>query len=101
MNRYNWSKHKTGSLTLATRIRSPREITETQRNIGMHGKCHTDETKQKMRDNNAMKNAEHVQKIRDAKRGIKYLKKDGTRKMALPNSEKWNTLIAEGYKVDY
>jgi hypothetical protein len=74
---------------------------QREKKIGMHGKCHTDETKQKMRENNAMNNPIHIQKIRDVKRGIKYLKKDGTRKMALPNSEKWNALISEGYEVGY
>lgn len=74
---------------------------QREKKIGMHGKCHTDETKQKMRDNNAMKKTEYVQKIRDAKSGIKYLKKDGTRKMAIPSSEKWNALLAEGYRIGY
>ncbi len=74
---------------------------QREKKIGMHGKCHTDETKQKMRDNNAMNNSAHVQKIRDAKRGIKYLKKNGTRKMAVPNSEMWNALIADGYEAGY
>ena len=74
---------------------------QSEYKIGMHGKKHSDKTKQKMRENNSMNNPVHVQKIRDAKRGIKYLKKDGKRKMAVPNTEKWNLLIAQGYKVGY
>ena len=74
---------------------------QSQHKIGMHGKKHSEKTKQKMRENNSMNNPFHVQKIRDAKRGIKYLKKDGKRKMAAPNTEKWNLLIAQGYKAGY
>jgi hypothetical protein len=69
--------------------------------IGTSGMKYSAETKQKMRDNNSMHNPIHVQKIRDVKRGIKYLKKDGKRKMAVPNTQKWNTLIAQGYEVGY
>tara|TARA_B110000503_G_scaffold135058_1_gene214930 strand:- start:1836 stop:1988 length:153 start_codon:yes stop_codon:yes gene_type:complete len=44
---------------------------------------------------------EIIEKIRDAKRGIKYLKKDGKRKMAVPDTEKWYELISQGYEVGY
>ena len=64
-------------------------------------KPHSDATKEKMSENNAMNNPIHVQKIRDAKRGIKYLKKDGKRKMAVPDTEKWYELISQGYEVGY
>jgi hypothetical protein len=43
----------------------------------------------------------HLNKIREAKKGIKYLNMNGTRKMAVPNTEKWNTLVEQGYKAGY
>ena len=51
--------------------------------------------------NNAMKNPIHVNKIREAKKGIKYLNKDGNRKMSVPHTEKWNSLVEQGYKEGY
>jgi hypothetical protein len=54
-----------------------------------------------MKQNNAMKNPIHVNKIIEAKKGIKYLNKNGKRKMAVPNTEKWNVLIEQGYKEGY
>jgi hypothetical protein len=30
-----------------------------------------------------------------------YLNRDGKRKMAVPNTEKWNTLLEQGYKEGY
>ena len=42
-----------------------------------------------------------VNKIKEAKKGIKYLNKDSKRKMAIPNTEKWNTLLEQGYKEGY
>ena len=74
---------------------------QKERKIGMWGKSHTDETKKKMKENNAMKNPVHVQKIRDAKRGIVWLNKDGCRTMAKPNTEIFNNLISVGWKVGY
>lgn len=74
---------------------------QQEKKIGMHGKTHTAETIQKMSDNNAMKNPEHVEKIRRAKKGIEYLNKNGKRKMAIPGSAKWDSLLQEGYKKGY
>lgn len=74
---------------------------QKQRKIGMHGKTHTEETKKKMRDNNAMNNPVYVQRVKEAKQGIQYLNRNGKRKMAKPNTDKWNMLIAEGWKVGY
>jgi hypothetical protein len=36
-------------------------------------------------------------KVSESKIGTKSLFKNGVRKMAKPNSEKWNKLIADGY----
>lgn len=69
--------------------------------VGMIGKKHSEETKNKMRNNNAMKNPIYVDRVRDSKRGIAYLNKDGRRKMAVPNTEKWNKLISQGYESGY
>tara|TARA_X000001382_G_scaffold112888_1_gene90371 strand:- start:1211 stop:1942 length:732 start_codon:yes stop_codon:yes gene_type:complete len=74
---------------------------QAEKKIGMHGKKHAPETIEKMKQNNAMKNSIHRNKVKEAKKGIQYLNKDGKRKMAKPNTEKWNQLIADGYKVGY
>jgi hypothetical protein len=74
---------------------------QAEKKIGMHGKKHTPETIEKMKQNNAMKNPIHIDKIKEAKKGIKYLNRDGKRKMAVPNTEKWNTLLEQGYKEGY
>jgi len=54
-----------------------------------------------MKQNNAMNNPIHVDKIREAKKGIKYLNKGGKRKMAVPSTDKWNNLVEQGYKEGY
>ena len=64
----------------------------------MAGKTHTNETKQKMSVNNAMNNPIHRAKVKEAKRGIKWLNRNGINKMAVPGSEKWNMLISEGFQ---
>jgi len=69
--------------------------------IGMRGKKHSINTKQKMSENNAMNNPIHVKKMKDAKRGIQYLNQNGKRMMAVPNTEKWSRLISLGYKIGY
>ena len=74
---------------------------QREKKIGMHGKKHKPETIEKMKQNNAMNNPIHVDKIREAKKGIKYLNKDGKRKMAVPNTDKWNSLVEHGYKEGY
>ena len=74
---------------------------QREKKIGMHGKKHKPETIEKMKQNNAMKNPIHVNKIIEAKKGIKYLNKNGKRKMAVPNTEKWNVLIEQGYNEGY
>lgn len=71
--------------------------TPLARGIYSRGRVHTENTKQKMRDNNAMKNEKYRNKISIAKKGIKYLWQDGKFKMAVPGSDKWNYLISEGY----
>lgn len=48
-----------------------------------------------------MKNPICVNKIIKAKKGIKYLNKNGKRKMAVPNTEKWDVLVEQGYTEDY
>jgi len=74
---------------------------QREKKIGMHGRKHKPETIEKMKQNNAMNNPIHVDKVRASKQGIKYLNRDGKRKMAVPHTDKWNKLIEEGYKEGY
>lgn len=67
--------------------------------IGMKGKNHSEETKAKMSNNNAMNNETHRQKVKAAKQGVRWLKKDKTRKMAVPGTEKYNNLLSNGFLV--
>lgn len=67
--------------------------------IGMRGKKHTPETIDKMKNNNAMNNPEHIEKIKMAKKGIKWLKKDNIKKMAVPGTDKYNDLLHQGFVV--
>jgi hypothetical protein len=48
-------------------------------------------------EKNAMFNPINRLKVSISKIGTKSLYKDGVRKMATPNSDKWNNLIKEGY----
>ncbi len=48
-------------------------------------------------ENNSMANPESRLKVSMSKIGKRALYKDGKRKMALPNSEKWNELVQQGY----
>lgn len=70
---------------------------QREQKIGMHGKTHSDSTKQKMSQNNAMNKEEHRLKIGAANRGKKMLRKDGTKRMAKPDSDLWNELISKGW----
>jgi hypothetical protein len=63
----------------------------------MRGKTHSAETKHKMSMNNAMNNEELRKKIGDSNRGSRALILNGIKKMAKPNTEKWNQLLTEGY----
>jgi hypothetical protein len=67
--------------------------------IGMSGKQHSEATKQKMSQNNAMNNPINRQKVIDAKKGIRWLINGTTKKMATPGTEKFNELLSLGYKV--
>lgn len=67
--------------------------------IGLRGRTHTADTKRKMSQNNAMNDPINRQKISDAKKGIRWLKHGATKKMAVPGTEKFNSLIALGYEV--
>lgn len=64
---------------------------------GMYGKKHSANTIEEMKINNAMHNEENRQKVKDAKAGIKWLTNGVDKKMAVPNTEKWNMLIAKNY----
>jgi len=68
---------------------------------GMRGKKHSDETKRKMRQNNAMKDSINVEKIKKAKEGIQYLTNGDKNAMAVPGSERWEKLIESGWKIGY
>jgi hypothetical protein len=71
---------------------------QREKKIGMHGKTHTENTLKLMSENNAMKNPEYVEKVKSAKKNIKWLiNKNNVKKMAIPGSDKWNALITEGY----
>lgn len=48
-------------------------------------------------EKNAMADPINRLKVSESKIGTKSLFKNGVRKMAKPNSEKWNNLIADGY----
>lgn len=67
--------------------------------IGMKGRLHSQQTKQKMSLNNAMNNPACVQKIRDAKKGIRWLKRGEEKKMAVPGTEKYELLVADGFEL--
>ena len=70
---------------------------QREHKIGMYGKKHSTYTIQKMKENNAMKNPTHIQKIIDAKKGIRWLRMGESRKMAVPGTEKYATLVDGGY----
>lgn len=94
-------KPKPHTRTAATRakIAANTKRLQAEGKIGMHGKKHSDHTKQLMSKNNAMNDPINRQKISDAKRGIRHLTNGAIRKMAVPGTEKFNSLIASGYKV--
>lgn len=70
---------------------------QAEKKIGMHGRVHSDATKEKMALNNAMKSEENRRKIGMKNSGTKCLFKDGIKKMAKPGSEKWIQLIEQGF----
>ena len=72
---------------------------QREKKIGMHGRTHSPETIQKMKDNNAMNNPEHVAKVRASKKGIKWLSNGDVRKMAVPGTDKYNNLLQLGFQV--
>lgn len=49
-------------------------------------------------ERNAMANPENRKKVSESKIGLKSLIKDNVRKLAKPNSEKWNELVKNGFK---
>jgi hypothetical protein len=54
--------------------------------------------KEMLKINNPMNNPESRKKLAETKIGLKTLCKNGKRKMAKPDSEKWNQLIKEDWK---
>lgn len=68
-----------------------------EKKVGMHGKTHSQETKDLMSKHNAMHDIINRKKISDANKGLQGLRLDGIKKMAKPNTEKWNDLINQGY----
>lgn len=93
-------------LSLAAKSRSAKtrkKISENNKRlhregiIGMHGKSHTDKTKAKMSMNNAMHRQEMKDLLSSIKTGEKTLILNGVRRRAVPGSDKWNTLINNGY----
>lgn len=65
--------------------------------IGMRGKTHSIETKKLMSKNNAMNNPEHIQKIKEKKKGIRWLTNGEIKKMAVPGTDKYTDLINTGF----
>lgn len=66
--------------------------------IGMLGKSHSNETKKKMSQNNAMSNSISRSKIGQANRGKVGLWINNQKKMAKPGTELYDSLLALGYK---
>lgn len=66
--------------------------------VGMKGKQHSTETKEKMSANNAMNNPLHRAKISEANRGKVGLWLNSQKKMAKPGTELYDSLLAIGYK---
>ena len=66
---------------------------------------YSEETRQKMSKSaserfsewNPMNSLDNRKKVSQSKIGLKSLWKDGVRKMAKPNTEKWNTLLSQGF----
>ncbi|HUU88330.1 MAG TPA: NUMOD3 domain-containing DNA-binding protein [Candidatus Glassbacteria bacterium] len=72
---------------------------QKEKKIGMHGKTHSEETKKLMSENNAMKNSSFRAKIGKKNKGTKRLFNIlGNYKMAIPNTDKWNELLKQGYR---
>lgn len=72
---------------------------QREKKIGMHGRTHSPKTIQKMKENNAMNNPEHVAKVKASKKGIKWLSNSDVRKMAVPGTDKYNELLQLGFQV--
>lgn len=68
-----------------------------EKRVGMHGKTHNAETKHLMSKNNAMNDLINRKKISEANKGLQGLRLNGIKKMAKPNTQKWNDLINQGY----
>lgn len=94
-------KPKQHERTEETRLKISANVKRLQAEgkVGMHGRKHSDSTKLLMSQNNAMNDPINRQKISDAKKGIRWLKHGATKKMAVPGTEKFNSLIALGYEV--
>jgi len=92
-------KNCTRSAETRAKIAANSKRLQAEGKVGMRGKKHSDDTKQLMSKNNAMNDPINRQKISDAKKGIRHLTNGATRKMAVPGTEKFNSLIASGYKV--
>jgi hypothetical protein len=93
------SKNYTRSEETRTKISANSRRLQAEGRVGMAGKRHSEATKQKMSQNNAMNDPINRQKVIDAKRGIRWLINGSTKKMATPGTEKFNELIDLGYKV--
>jgi hypothetical protein len=92
--------HKKPERTLEHRMNISKNSTRLQREekIGMHGKTHTENTLKLMSENNAMKNPKYIEKVKTAKKNIKWLiNTNNVKKMAIPGTDKWDILIADGY----
>lgn len=92
-------KNYTRSTETRIKIAANSKRLQAEGKVGMRGKTHSDDTKRLMSENNAMSNPINRQKISDAKKGIRWLTDGATKKMAVPGTEKFNSLIALGYKV--
>jgi hypothetical protein len=92
-------KHNPRSEETRKKISENNKRLQREKKIGMHGRTHNSETIQKMKDNNAMNNPEHVAKVKASKKGIRWMSNGANKKMAIPGTDKYEKLTQEGYKV--
>lgn len=92
-------KNYTRSTETRAKISANSKRLQAEGRVGMCGKTHSEDTKRLMSKNNAMNDPINRQKISDAKKGIRHLTNGAVKKMAIPGTEKFNSLIALGYKV--
>jgi len=92
-------KNYTRSVETRLKISQNNKRLQAEGKIGMRGRTHSDDTKRLMSENNAMNDPINRQKVSDAKKGIRWLTNGVTKKMAVPGTDKFDSLIDIGFKV--